>query len=849
MNPRPALAALTAAALILLPAGGAFAADVTPTAAPVIEVSAMDGSLDSASTSEGTEPAAVAVVDEGASGDPPDTAVTPGTDDPPTAAPAAKETPTAPTATGLSTTGAESAVRRIGGRDADQRCVTVIDETVVCTGFTARGTPVTGQLIADLGWALAPTIAGAAAGFTPDGSIAYTPAPGWSGVDQVQVVSAGDNAPMGAWLYVYVNPPAPGLDNNLVGGAFPVKPNQDGDIVMVIGLDQTRGGEVTLPNGGFPAGVAYATTSGGAAALPGYPQVELAAGLLWYVADGDGWTGDTVEVTVWDEQGDPATATVVLTLAQPAEIVPDRYLRVAQDSGPVTLNLLGNDALPNGVGNVTVSHPYLIDAATGEPSAVVPDLRVVGPNVVFTPPTGFTGHLALQYAVTDPVGDPVEVWYGGTVADVRVAIGYVPLTYSDGQALGTPGEPADRANRPRVSAEVPSKVDVLANDDLRGTPLELVATGVPAAWTATVTDDLQLEVTAPVADVGKASTVHYQVRTAAGWSGRESAVIEVDRVQVQPVRPAWFAWAGTTSMVLDPTVGNDAALAAAGTVEVTLLGSLQQRPVAITEHPDGTLTVSPSAGFTGDVPLAWSATDASGAEVAQFEGVLHVLGPVARDWNLSIPQGATGRVDDLLDGVLYGTEKAMNEYIDELWLWDNAGGVRSRTVEGVVSEPQDSWPLRERAVDPGSIQAVWPTSTVSVQLVVDADPTTFTGRVALAGRSLEVASDVVQVAAVQGYVAVSEGGASGPVARVVVDVTPVTVPPPPPADPPSADPPVADPPAPEPPAQDHPDGADPPVPLLADTGVSLAGMVALVALLLGGGIALLAARDVTGEER
>ena len=130
---------------------------------------------------------------------------------------------------------AADAVRPVGGQEPNFRCVTVVDEPVTCTGLKVWGSTITGQMVTDNGWALAPTVNGATATFNADGSVEYVPAAGWSGVDQVQLVSAVDGTLMGADLELYVNAET-GMDNTAVDGSFMVELNADGDVAVAIGL-------------------------------------------------------------------------------------------------------------------------------------------------------------------------------------------------------------------------------------------------------------------------------------------------------------------------------------------------------------------------------------------------------------------------------------------------------------------------------------------------------------------------------------------------------------------------------------------------------------------------------------
>src|SRR5665647_3610981 len=156
-------------------------------------------------------------------------------------------------ATATPAAAADPATRPVGGEEAyNQRLVTTVDQSVIGTGMTAWGQPLTPEWVLEQSLALQPNIAGATAVIQPDATILYTPAPGWSGIDHVQVTSSG--TPIGGFVDVYVNVPN-GLTNT-VGDAFAyVAPDQDGDIVHVLALDPANPNAEGIQGNMFQAGV------------------------------------------------------------------------------------------------------------------------------------------------------------------------------------------------------------------------------------------------------------------------------------------------------------------------------------------------------------------------------------------------------------------------------------------------------------------------------------------------------------------------------------------------------------------------------------------------------------------
>ena len=211
------------------------------------------------------------------------------------------------------------------------------------------------------------------------------------------------------------------------------------------------------------------------------------------------------------------------------------------------------------------------------------------------------------------------------------------------------GFPDTKRNPLVVGAGIETVVDVLVNDEIVGGAAQLVVSHVPAGWKVTVGDDLKLAVTAPADSAVSNGQFEYRGRDMAGrWSPREMSSVDVELRVVYPVSPNWFTWAGTP-ITLDPAAANNDSLKSVGATDLAIQVPTVQLPGTAATNPDGTFTFAPAAGFTGFVELSFRSGDARGTTVG---GVLHVLGPIAQDWEVTFPAGGEGQVSDLLDGTL-----------------------------------------------------------------------------------------------------------------------------------------------------------------------------------------------------
>lgn len=174
-----------------------------------------------------------------------------------------------------------------------------------------------------------------------------------------------------------------------------------------------------------------------------------------------GFTGtDTFTYIIADPAGNQSTATVTVTVGT---MPSDAVTPVAgNDSGvttsgvPVTLDVLANDADPNGDSLSIASFNQGINGAVAQ----------VGNNLVYTPVADFTGTDTFTYSVTDPAGNQ-------STATVTVTVNPSKLPVAvDDTALTLEGEPVT--------------IDVLGNDNSpTGAPLTVSSYTNPANGTVT----------------------------------------------------------------------------------------------------------------------------------------------------------------------------------------------------------------------------------------------------------------------------------------------------------------------------------------------------------------------------
>ena len=337
----------------------------------------------------------------------------------------------------------------------------------------------------------------------------------------------------------------------------------------------------------------------------------------------DGFAGvATVSYTIEDEEGlqDSAehTVTVSGTPANNAPIAVDDVATTDEDTA-VVLDLVDNDSDPDG------------DLLTVTAVSVPADQGTVVNNddgtATFTPALDFNGEATVTYTIADPDGAEATAVHVVDVTPVNDA----PVANDDTDT---------------TAEETPITVDLLDNDsDVDGDTLTVVGATVPADQ-GTLLDNGDGTVTfTPATDFTGPATISYSISDGNGGADSAEHVIDVTPVNDAPVAGDDMMGTPYNTPITDiPVLANDTDVDEDPLRVVT--ATTPDGDVIIND--DGTLTFTPTDGFTGPAEITYTISDrpAGDPEALTDEGTLivNVAAPGGRD---GIVDGTIG--DDLID--------------------------------------------------------------------------------------------------------------------------------------------------------------------------------------------------------
>jgi hypothetical protein len=421
------------------------------------------------------------------------------------------------------------------------------------------------------------------------GAITYTAGPGFMGTDAfLCTVSDNQGATASpATITVVVHRPTAADDGTDTDGSTPVT-------VHVLANDTDPDGNQHLVPGSVT--------------LVGHPAhgaaVVNADGTITYTATAAFTGTDTFQYTVKDDNGATSNvATVSIRVNRPTAA--DDWTDT-DGSTPVTINVLANDTDPDGnqhlvPGSVTlVSHP-----AHG--TAVV---RADG-TIIYTATAGFTGTDSFKYTVSD-----------------------------DNGATSTPATVQVRINRPTAADDwtdtdgsTPVTINVLANDtDPDGNqhllPGSVTLVSHPTHGTAVVSPDGTITYTATAGFTGTDSFKY----TVSDDNGATSLPATVSvRVNRPTAADDWTDTDGTTPVTInvlandtDPD-GNQHLVPGS----VTLVSNPTHGTAVV--NPDGTITYTAMANFTGNDSFKYTVSDDNGATSLPATVTIRANRPTAAD--------------------------------------------------------------------------------------------------------------------------------------------------------------------------------------------------------------------------
>ena len=453
-----------------------------------------------------------------------------------------------------------------------------------------------------------------------NGSITYTPAAGWAGVDTYTYrVSDGRGLTATATVQITTTNASP------VTTPDAVSTGTDTPAVNVDVLGNDTDPNITAGVPGQALSVTGATADNGATVVVN-PDSTLT------ITPAPGYAGPvTVTYTVSDNAGGTATGTLTVTVANGAPS--------AVSDGPVTtptgtstlIDVLDNDTDPNGdtLTLVPGSLTTPVDA-NGDPRGTV---AIDNGQVRYTPPAGWAGTATFTYEVSDGAG--------GT------ATGTVTVTVANGDPIATD----DAATTPAGTAV---EVDVLDNDtdpNIPGTDQELAVIGAVAdnGATVVVNPDGTLTVT-PAPGYEGPITVTYTVGDGAGGIDEGELVVTVGNAA--PVADPDAATTGYATAVEVDLLDNDTDPNPGDTLTV-VPGSVSD-PVDATGTPRGTVTLTggvatytPPAGFSGVITFAYTLTDGTDTDEATVTITVANAAPVAVNDSASTGAGKSVAIDVL----------------------------------------------------------------------------------------------------------------------------------------------------------------------------------------------------------
>ncbi|MFD0519674.1 Ig-like domain-containing protein [Paractinoplanes durhamensis] len=411
------------------------------------------------------------------------------------------------------------------------------DDSVVTAAGTAATIPVVANDTDPEGEALTLVSAstpshGTATVSAADGKIVYTPAAGWFGVDtfSYQIRDTAGNTATGT-VTVNVAPPAADATAAVLTG-------NSVDITVV------TDSRLTLSGVGTPA----------------HGTATIVDGKVRYTPDA-GYTGtDTFTYTVTDSDGDTATATVTVTVSDGAPVALADKRTTAYEK-PITIKVLDNDLDPNGGLAVTaVSKP---DHGT---------VTFTGTQVVYTPPTGFSGTATFTYTATDADGRKAE-------ATVTVVVGDPPVV-PDKTATAKPGT-AVRITLPTV--------------DRNGAAVTVTAVGAAKHGTVKLNADGTVTYT-PNKGYAGTDTFTYQVVDADGNIASASVSVTVAGANKAPTaKNDKVSVPAGGSIVIKPRANDSDA--DGDTTKITKIGKPQHGTAVL--NSDGTVTYAPDDSYAG----------------------------------------------------------------------------------------------------------------------------------------------------------------------------------------------------------------------------------------------------------
>ena len=461
------------------------------------------------------------------------------------------------------TTAADTAVTvDVLANDAASLPLSVVESSIT----TPVSTPAVGP----------PGPAAGTATLNADDTITFTPYDGFVGTAAFtyNVTDGSSTAATPATVRITVlNAPPVAVDDDVAVSRDPAQP------LDVLTNDTDANGDVlTITSAVATASGASAVVEAGTGGAPDRILYTPAAG----------FTGtDEVSYTVSDGRGGTASAVVTVTVENTAPTAqPDSASPLS--AGPVSVPVLGNDTDAEG-------DPLTVSAVT-DPAGGSAVIEADG-TVTYTPDTGFTGTDTFTYTVTDGYG-------GNDSALVTVTVPNTAPVATDDVATTTVGSAVT--------------VPVLANDsDVNpGQTLTVTSAGPAAHGTVTVASDGVITYT-PTGSYQGDDAFTYVVSD--GMGGTDTGSVAITGGGRAPVAVTDDAETDADTAVTIPVLANDTdadgdtLAVVAGSVTAPLAAAAVGPPAlpagTAVLNPNGTITYTPAAGFSGTAVFSYDVTD------------------------------------------------------------------------------------------------------------------------------------------------------------------------------------------------------------------------------------------------
>jgi hypothetical protein len=395
-----------------------------------------------------------------------------------------------------------------------------------------------------------------------DGTLTYTPNANFNGTDTITyTISDGQGGTSTANVTVTVaavnDPPVAADDNVSTGEDAPVT-------IGVLGNDNDADGD--------PLTVTTASATNGSVTIN--PD-----GTITYTPNADFNGTDTISYTIDDGLGGTSTATVTVVVA-PANDPPvaaGDSATTAEDM-PVVINVLGNDSDIDG-------NPLTVTAASSPDGSVM-----INPDgtIAFVSNADFNGTAVVSYTISDGKG-------GTATATVNVTV--------------TPTNDPPVAADDIVSTDEDTSVTipVLANDsDVDGDLLTITASSA-ANGTVTINPDGTLTYT-PSPDFNGTDTISYTISDGQGGTSSATVTVTVGAANDPPIALPDSVTTAEDVPVTLPLLANDSDPEGD---PLTLTSATAPNGI-VTINPDGTITYTPNANFSGTDTITYVISDGDG---------------------------------------------------------------------------------------------------------------------------------------------------------------------------------------------------------------------------------------------